>query len=47
LALARRLSASDKTWNATGNAGMLAINKRLGFVRQPAWSAAALTLAPP
>lgn len=26
-----------KTWNATTNDGMLAINTRLGFVRQPAW----------
>lgn len=26
-----------KTWNATVNEGMLAINGRLGFVRQPAW----------
>jgi len=26
-----------KTWNATVNEGMLAINDRLGFVRQPAW----------
>ena len=26
-----------KTWNATTNTGMLAINERLGFVKQPAW----------
>jgi GNAT superfamily N-acetyltransferase len=26
-----------KTWNETGNEGMLAINTALGFVRQPAW----------
>jgi len=26
-----------KTWNATTNEGMLAINGRLGFVRQPGW----------
>ncbi len=26
-----------KTWNATVNEGMLAINGKLGFVRQPAW----------
>lgn len=26
-----------KTWNATTNEGMLAINERLGFVKQPAW----------
>jgi ribosomal protein S18 acetylase RimI-like enzyme len=25
------------TWNDAGNAGMLAINDRLGFARQPAW----------
>ena len=31
-----------KTWNATVNTGMLAINERLGFVRQPAWITAAL-----
>jgi GNAT superfamily N-acetyltransferase len=26
-----------RTWNDVGNVGMLAINDRLGFVRQPAW----------
>lgn len=26
-----------KTWNESRNVGMLAINERLGFVRQPAW----------
>jgi GNAT superfamily N-acetyltransferase len=26
-----------RTWNATTNEGMLAINARLGFVRRPAW----------
>jgi GNAT superfamily N-acetyltransferase len=26
-----------KTWNATTNVGMLSINEKLGFVRQPAW----------
>jgi len=29
--------ALTKTWNETGNEGMLAINEALGFVRQPAW----------
>lgn len=35
-----------KTWNATTNEGMLAINEQLGFVKQPAWIeyAKALTL---
>lgn len=26
-----------KTWNESGNVGMLTINNKLGFVRQPAW----------
>ncbi len=26
-----------RTWNETHNTGMLAINERLGFTRQPAW----------
>jgi GNAT superfamily N-acetyltransferase len=26
-----------KTWNESNNVGMLAINEKLGFVRQPAW----------
>lgn len=26
-----------KTWNDSSNVGMLAINEKLGFVRQPAW----------
>lgn len=29
--------AEIRTWNETRNTGMLAINARLGFVRQPAW----------
>lgn len=28
---------SIKTWNEANNRGMLGINERLGFVRQPAW----------
>jgi GNAT superfamily N-acetyltransferase len=28
---------SIKTWNEVANVGMLGINERLGFVRQPAW----------
>jgi GNAT superfamily N-acetyltransferase len=35
-----------KTWNATTNAPMLAINEWLGFVRQPAWIAYTLQLHP-
>lgn len=35
-----------KTWNATTNAPMLAINQWLGFVRQPAWIAYSLQLHP-
>ena len=35
-----------KTWNATINEGMLAINARLGFVRQPAWIEFAKALSP-
>jgi mycothiol synthase len=38
--------AQIRTWNETGNAGMLAINDRLGFVRQPAWITLERTLAP-
>lgn len=33
------------TWNSTTNAGMLAINDRLGFVRGPAWVVFAKQLA--
>lgn len=35
-----------RTWNATHNVGMLVINERLGFVRQPAWITYEKTLAP-
>ena len=35
-----------KTWNEQNNRGMLAINERLGFVKQPAWIIYALDLAP-
>jgi GNAT superfamily N-acetyltransferase len=34
-----------RTWNETGNEGMLSINVRLGFVRQPAWITYARDLA--
>lgn len=35
---ARSVAAPEiRTWNATTNEGMLSINIRLGFVRQPAW----------
>lgn len=34
-----------KTWNATVNTGMIAINEKLGFVRQPAWIEYQKTLA--
>lgn len=35
---ARKVGAPEiRTWNATTNEGMLSINVRLGFVRQPAW----------
>jgi GNAT superfamily N-acetyltransferase len=38
IARARELGyRQTRTWNETGNEGMLAINVRLGFVRQPAW----------
>jgi RimJ/RimL family protein N-acetyltransferase len=33
-----------RTWNEVGNQGMLGINIRLGFVRQPAWVCYALDL---
>jgi hypothetical protein len=33
-----------KTWNEQNNRAMLAINERLGFVRQPAWIVFALEL---
>lgn len=38
LEYAKRTGAREvRTWNATTNQGMLAINIRLGFQRQPAW----------
>jgi GNAT superfamily N-acetyltransferase len=56
LALALKLKAIEyccerevplvKTWNATTNTGMLAINEALGFVKQPAWINYALELQP-
>ena len=36
-----------RTWNEVRNIGMLAINERLGFVRQPAWITFEKTLAAP
>ncbi len=35
-----------RTWNEINNAGMLAINERLGFVRTPAWITYEKRLAP-
>jgi GNAT superfamily N-acetyltransferase len=56
IALALKLRAVDyarargaskiRTWNATGNDGMLAINSMLGFEKQPAWIEYALQLSP-
>jgi GNAT superfamily N-acetyltransferase len=38
IAYARARGYSEiRTWNEANNAGMLAINERLGFVRQPGW----------
>jgi GNAT superfamily N-acetyltransferase len=34
-----------RTWNDVGNVAMLAINDRLGFVRQPAWITLEKTLS--
>ncbi len=36
-----------RTWNASQNADMLAINARLGFARQPAWISYEAALEPP
>lgn len=36
-----------RTWNEIRNTGMLVINERLGFVRQPAWITFEKTLAAP
>lgn len=56
IALALKLKALDyaraigcplvKTWNASTNTGMLAINAALGFRKQPAWIMHALVLRP-
>jgi GNAT superfamily N-acetyltransferase len=35
-----------KTWNESGNVGMLAINTKLGFVRRPAWITFAKEFSP-
>ena len=38
IAWAKRIGYSQiQTWNEANNQGMLGINERLGFVRQPAW----------
>lgn len=37
-------SGSVRTWNEVGNTGMLGINFRLGFVRQPVWISFVKTL---
>jgi mycothiol synthase len=38
VAYARRVGApAIRTWNETRNRGMLSINERLGFVKEPAW----------
>jgi hypothetical protein len=38
IAYAREQGATEiRTWNDVHNVEMLAINDRLGFVRQPAW----------
>ncbi|MDR7420303.1 MAG: GNAT family N-acetyltransferase [Armatimonadota bacterium] len=38
--------AEIRTWNDSRNTGMLAINDRLGFVRQPAWLTFEAVLSP-
>ncbi|MBC8102622.1 MAG: GNAT family N-acetyltransferase [Cytophagales bacterium] len=40
-----RGAAAVRTWNEENNAGMLGINYRLGFVKQPAWICYTKTLA--
>ena len=41
-----RDSTEIRTWNEVQNTGMLVINERLGFVRQPAWITFERTLTP-
>ena len=41
-----RGSTEIRTWNEVQNTGMLVINDRLGFVRQPAWITFEKSLTP-